>query len=339
MDSTVFAKVVFNRSQSANAILLAAALFVMAACLLPLSAEAAKVMFGKQEHLEKLQDLEIKGPAGETLYLGHKYAHHSFIAPYMLSDDGYILGVVGQNRYFTLDPTLIEQLQATGKLPKPLPLYEISLFDYAFGYSLWILIAGVGVAIYFSRSKDAKAKEALPFARAGVAHEQAGQFDLAIAEYDQALAIDPKLAGILCRRGHTHHSQGDYDRAVADYSKAISLTPKDASPLLGRGAAFEAKSMLKQAFDDYSRAIRISKAAIAYHARGTAHLRSGDFEAAIADFTAAIKKDQLLVAAYQDRAVAYGRIGQRAKADADHQRAAQIGARQQMGQPVRARSA
>lgn len=213
------------------------------------------------------------------------------------------------------------------------------MFDYIFGYLLGIVIAGIVVVMLLSRNKDAKAKEALPFAQAGVAHEQAGRFDAAIAEYDQALAIDPKLAGILCRRGRTHHSNGDYDRAITDFSKAIALIAKDDGPLLGRGAAFEAKSMLKQAFDDYSRAIKISGSALAYHARGTAHLRSGAFEAAIKDFTAAIRKDQLLVAVYQDRAVAYGRIGQREKAEADHHRAAQIGARQQTGQAASVGSA
>jgi tetratricopeptide (TPR) repeat protein len=335
----MFGKNVFFRFLFANPICLAVSLCLMAACLQPGPAAAAKVMFGTQEHLVKIQDLDFKGPAGETLYLGHKYAQHSFIAPYMLTDDGYILGVEGQNRYFALDANLIEKLQATGKLPKPLPPYEIALIDYLFGYLLWIAIAAIVIFFLLSRRKDARAKQALPFAQAGVAHEQAGRYDAAIAEYDQALAIDPKLAGILCRRGYAHHSKGDYERAIADFSKAMSLAPKDDTPLLGRGAAFEAKSMLKQAFDDYSRAIKVSKSAIAYHARGTAHLRSGAFEAAIRDFTAAIKKDQLLVAAYQDRAVAYGRIGQRERAEADHRRAAQIGARQQMGQGASMRSA
>ena len=151
-------------------------------------------MFGTQDHLVKIQDVDIKGPAGGTLYLGHKYAQHAFIAPYMLSDDGYILGVAGQNRYYKLDAKMIEQFQASGKLPKPLPPYEISIIDYLFGYLLWIVLAVLAVSIYFGSRKAAKAKEALPLAETGLAHEQAGQFDLAIADYDKALAIAPKHA-------------------------------------------------------------------------------------------------------------------------------------------------
>ena len=153
------------------------ALSLIVICSMAAPAHALKVMFGTRDYLVTIQDVDIKGPAGETLYLGHKYAHHSFIAPYMLSDDGYILGVVGQNRYFKLDASLIEQFQASGKLPKPLPPYEISIIDYLFGYMLWLIIAGIAVAGYFSSRKAARAKEALPFAHAGLAHEQAGQLD------------------------------------------------------------------------------------------------------------------------------------------------------------------
>ncbi len=320
----MFAKVALYRCHPVVVIRLGVVLFLAAAASVPIPAQAAKALFGTQDHLVKLQDTDLKGPAGEALYLGHKYAQHSFIAPYMLSDDGYILGVVGQNRYFTLDAKLVDQLQATGKLPKPLPPYEISLFDYIFGYLLWIIIAGIAVSIYVAQRSSARAKLAIPFAHAGIAYEQAGQFQSAIAEYDKALQIDPKLATILCRRGHARHNIGDYDRAIADFSKAIAIAPKDASPLLARGAAFEAKSMLKQAFDDYSRAIKATKAGIAYFARGTAHLRSGDFAPAIDDLTAAIKKQPSLIAAYQNRAVAYGRSGEQARADADQRRAAEL---------------
>ena len=108
-------------------------------------AAAAKVMFGTKEHLHKIQDLDLKGPNGEALYLGYKYSHHAFIAPYRTTDDGYILGVVGEQRYYPLNAALIERLQAQKRLPVPLPPYELSTLDYLFGYVLWIIVAGITV--------------------------------------------------------------------------------------------------------------------------------------------------------------------------------------------------
>lgn len=312
--------------QFLSAVCALVAVGIMTLALFATPAQAAKVMFGTQDHLVKIQDVDIKGPAGETLYLGHKYAQHAFIAPYMLSDDGYILGVAGQNRYYKLDAKMIEQFQASGKLPKPLPPYEISIIDYLFGYLLWIVLAVLAVSIYFGSRKAAKAKEALPLAETGLAHEQAGQFDLAIADYDKALAIAPKHAEILCRRGSTHHKIGNFDRAIADFSKAMAAAPKDPMPLLGRGATFEAKAMPKQALDDYSRAIKFAKTGLTYYVRGLAYLRAGEFGRAIADLTAAIEKEPTFAAAYQNRAYANEQIGQQARANADHRKFAELAA-------------
>ena len=115
-------------------------------------------MFGTKEYLQKIQDLDLRGPNGEALYLGYKYSHHSFIAPYRTTDDGYILGVVGEQRYYPLNAALIERLQAQKRLPVPLPPYELSALDYLFGYLLWIILAGIGVSIVFSIYKQRSAR-------------------------------------------------------------------------------------------------------------------------------------------------------------------------------------
>ena len=99
-------------------------------------AHAAKIYFGTQDYLRPIQDVAIKGPNGEELYLGNKYSFHSFVMPYSLSDDGYILGVKGRNAIFLLDKTKIERFQASGPLPTPLPAYELSALDYVMGHLL-----------------------------------------------------------------------------------------------------------------------------------------------------------------------------------------------------------
>lgn len=309
----------------ARGAVLAIAMIVASAASAP-QAQAAKIMFGTSEHLRKIEDTDIKGPSGESLYLGYKYSHHAFIAPYRTTDDGYILGVAGQQRYYPLDAALIARLQAQNLLPSPLPPYSLSAVDNLIGYLLWLILAAVGISILFAFRRQRYQKQAVPFAEAGLAHHRAGNLDAAIAEYGKALDRSPRLLDVLMLRGDAYRACGELDRAIADYSQIIKADAKNAGALVARGAAFEAKSLVRQAIDDYTRAIKSSKAPVAYFMRANAYLGSGDAAAAIKDYTAAIDRHTDFVAAYQSRAEAYVRMGRPDLALDDQQTAARIAA-------------
>src|SRR5229473_2079324 len=49
------------------------------------------------------------------------------------------------------------------------------------------------------------------------------------------------LAIVFNNRGNAHYGKGEYDRAVADYSEAIRLDPKYAAAYNARGNAFFSK--------------------------------------------------------------------------------------------------
>ena len=99
----------------------------------------------------------------------------------------------------------------------------------------------------------------------GIAYGDKGDYVRAIADYDEAIRLDPKAAeahlgrghaystrrlcpapspiskrpsastrnsGSLCNRGNAYFRKGDYDRAIADYGEAIRLNPQDAVGLL-----------------------------------------------------------------------------------------------------------
>jgi tetratricopeptide (TPR) repeat protein len=272
-------------------------------------AHAAKVSFGQQDYLNKLQDIDVKGADGAALYLGYKHSIHSFIAPYMVSDDGYILGVVGQNRYIKLDAAMIASMQARGQLPKPLPPYELSIWDYIFGNLAWIILGGLIIGGYLASRGEARKKKAIPIAQEGLAQEQAGNFDGAIASYTKALEINPKFGEVLRLRAAVHHQRGNLDLAIADFSRAISAEPKNDSALIGRGQVFEAKSMAPQAIEDYSRAIRIGKSPLAHYLRGVARTGIGQLQPAVEDFDAAFKSAPSFASAYLARATAQEGLG------------------------------
>ena len=200
-------------------------------------AQAAKLYFGTQEYLRQIQDVEVKGPKGEALYLGHKYSFHSFILPYRMTDDGYVLGVRGEQSYFRLDDANIKSMQARGQLPSPLPAYQLSVLDYAMGHGAWIALAVIIGLIPLSMLSKRRRKRALPHFEDGIARHQTGDFRGAAESYGKAIEIDPKFAAAFYFRGNAYAALNDLKAAISEHTKAIRIEPKFADALMNRGIA------------------------------------------------------------------------------------------------------
>jgi hypothetical protein len=108
-----------------------------------------KMMFGKVETLTCITDVKVTGAKDEPLCLAYKTTKWAFVAPAYLSDDGYVLAVeAGLKTYYPMpEGKRLEEMQASGLLPKPLPTYEIPTIEYVFGYMLWIVIAFTAAAM------------------------------------------------------------------------------------------------------------------------------------------------------------------------------------------------
>jgi tetratricopeptide (TPR) repeat protein len=55
-----------------------------------------------------------------------------------------------------------------------------------------------------------------------VAYDARGEYDRAIADYEQALKLKPSAEGYF-NRGNAHLAKRDYDHAIDDYNQAIKL--------------------------------------------------------------------------------------------------------------------
>ena len=73
--------------------------------------------------------------------------------------------------------------------------------------------------------------DAIAFNNRGIAYHDKGDNDRAIADYDEAIRLDPKFARAFINRGNAYRDKGDNDRAIADYNEAIRLDPKYAMAL------------------------------------------------------------------------------------------------------------
>ena len=71
----------------------------------------------------------------------------------------------------------------------------------------------------------------------GVCHEKSGRDDLAVKDYSAHLELDPRSQYGLELRGSLHFRAKQYDRALADFGQALIVNPSSPAALYGRGVA------------------------------------------------------------------------------------------------------
>jgi tetratricopeptide (TPR) repeat protein len=140
----------------------------------------------------------------------------------------------------------------------------------------------------------------------GRAYAMKGDVDRAIADYTEAIRIDPKAPFALTFRGGAYYTKGDYDRAIADLDEAIRINPKNADAYSNRAMSFAARNDNDRAIADYNEAIRLGPPFAPFHLnRGYVYHKKHDYDRAIADYSDAIRIDPKLAAAYDNRAKVY----------------------------------
>jgi len=152
-----------------------------------------------------------------------------------------------------------------------------------------------------------------------------GELDQAIADYTQALKINPEFVTAYSNRGLAYSDKGELDQAIADYTQALKINPEYVNAYNNRGIAYYKIGELDQALDDFNQALQInSKYANAYNSRGVAYYKKGELEQAIADYTQALKINPEFAKAYSNRGLAYSNKGELEQAIIDYNRAIKI---------------
>ncbi len=119
--------------------------------------------------------------------------------------------------------------------------------------------------------------------------------DDAIAACTRAIDSGPKnkaLAGVYFNRAVEWNAKKDFDKAIADYSEAIKINPEYREAFNNRGNAYRNKREFDRAIADYDQAIRIFPKRGLYHRnRGNVLMDKRDYEKALASFNEAVKLD------------------------------------------------
>lgn len=101
--------------------------------------------------------------------------------------------------------------------------------------------------------KETPQNEVVDYVNRGNAYGRGGEFDRAIADYNEAIRLDPKKRVAYANRGVIYAAKGEFDRAIADQSEAIRLDPKDpdyAKDYANRGRAYLYSGALSKTLAD-----------------------------------------------------------------------------------------
>jgi len=119
----------------------------------------------------------------------------------------------------------------------------------------------------------------------GSAHYKAGELDLAIEDYNQAIEIDPEYAPAYAGRAWAYFDKGLPKPALVDAKKAVELEPMAAEAYHARGAAYILNSQPDLALNDLNKAIELEpENARIYPNRGALQWSIGNKEEALTDF-------------------------------------------------------
>jgi tetratricopeptide (TPR) repeat protein len=217
---------------------------------------------------------------------------------------------------------LFATLDQAAALPLPRPLAWTALHWFARAVAQQKLGDLAGAIADYEQALALNPQHAAAYYNRGTARQDQGDLARAIADYEQAIALNPQYAAAYNNRGTARQDQGDLARAIADYTQAFTLNPQDAAAYYNRGTARQDQGDLVGAITDYEQALALNPQYVdAYNNRGTARQDQGDLAGAIADYTQALTLNPQDVAAYNNRGTARQDQGDLAGAIADYEQA------------------
>src|SRR5208337_1842955 len=122
--------------------------------------------------------------------------------------------------------------------------------------------------------------------------ENARDLDLAINDFNRALAIDPEFILALNNRANAYRMKGDLNAAESDLNGVLTKDPNLVSALLNRCVVRASQGRFEVGKTDCDRAERLApKSLVVLTSVGMADLMSGQFQGAISYFNAALAID------------------------------------------------
>lgn len=181
-----------------------------------------------------------------------------------------------------------------------------------------LLLSGVSPALSHSYPLTgelllSQSNNANAFFEQGVQKYNRGDYQSAIADFDQAIRINSNFAEAYAFRGLALVGVRRFEEAVADYTQALRLFPGNNQNIQNiavvhrnRGNAFTNLGRPQEAINDFTLAIRLNpNYTDAYYQRGFLRSENNQVREAIADFNRVIELDSNHLGAYAQRGLAH----------------------------------
>jgi tetratricopeptide (TPR) repeat protein len=197
---------------------------------------------------------------------------------------------------------------------------------YAYrGYTKGVLNDYQGAISDFNQALAINPRDADVYNNRGSIKLATGDKQGAIADYNQALAINPRYVESYNNRGWVKAELGDYQGSIADFNQALAINPRHADSYNNRGIVKSILGDKQGAIDDYGQALAINpRFAGAYNSRGAARSGLGDKQGAITDYNQAIAINPRYAYAYVSRGNSRYGLGDKQGAIADYNQALAI---------------
>lgn len=144
----------------------------------------------------------------------------------------------------------------------------------------------------------------------GIAKWRMQQNKEAIDDFNESIQLSPENASAYNNRGNALMDLGHPEEAIKDFDRAITLQPAYGAAYNNRGNAYAALHDYEAAFQSFRQATALlPKSAAPFNGRGRTHTELERYHAAIRDLTRAISFDQKYAAAYRNRAEAHLALG------------------------------
>lgn len=154
---------------------------------------------------------------------------------------------------------------------------------------------------------DSRNADALNLFRRAVAADAVGDTDKALADFNQAIRLDPQATMAFLGRGVLLASRKrSYERAIADFDKVLVLEPDNVLALIRRGEALGNIGETGHGLVDLDRAVALAPGSSQAHfQRGLIHSRRNETADALRDYNAALERNPRNVEALTSRAAIY----------------------------------
>ena len=223
-------------------------------------------------------------------------------------------------------------------------------FEIFIALCLPLLILSCGGADSGSSESEAQVRY-----RTGVAFEESGRLEEAIASYDEALRLEPQHVAayaIYNNRGRSYAELGRFQLALNDLNESIRLFPRYGVAFLNRARAYSGLGQYEKAIQDYDEAARLNhqlfrfepvptdplhtiqrmnaimptnSSPSALFERGRAYAELGRYEEAIGDYNEVLRSYPQSTILYAYRALAFTHQGRDKEAQQDVDRAVALG--------------